>query len=140
MDLVKPPFDYETSLETVQLAEDLWNKNDVDTIVSGFAADGFYLRYRGMVITTPEQLGHALNAKWKRELDYTIEKSLLMFSGDKVSVQFMYEFRHAEYEDKYFRTFGNEFWQVNPKGKVIFHTISSNDLEIDKSELRLLKL
>lgn len=140
MDLVKPPFDHETSLQSVQLAEDLWNKNDIDRIVSGFAADGFYLRYRGIVITTPEQLEQALTAKWKRELDYTIEKSLLMFSEDKISVQFMYEWRHGEHKDTYFRTFGNEFWQVNPKGKVIYHTISSNDLEIDKSELRLLQL
>lgn len=140
MEILKPPFTIETARKTVKLAEELWNNNDIDNIISGYAVDGFYLRYRGHVITTREAMKHALSQKWKRELDYTIEKSLNVFSENTIAVQFMYEWRNAESEREYYRTYGNEFWQVNTKGHVLYHTVSSNDLSIGESELQLLAI
>lgn len=136
MELIKPPFTAESASESVQMAEDLWNENAVEQIVKGFSIDGFYLRYRGRVIITRPELTTVLEQKWKRELDYTIEKSLNIFADNQIAVQFMYEWRNSESE--YFRTYGNEFWEVNSKGQIIYHTISSNDLKIEKSDLQLI--
>ncbi len=138
MDLIRPPFTDETARQTVKQAEELWNKNAIEQIVSGYAIDGFYFRYRGRVLTTRQEISEALSQKWKRELGYTIEKSLNVFSENKIAVQFMYEWRTDAPEPEYYRTYGNEFWEVNTKGQVIYHTISSNDFKIAKEELQLL--
>ncbi len=135
MELVKPPFTEETVLHSVQIAENLWNNKDIRSILSCFAIDGFYFRYRGKIITNRRELESNLEIKWQRELDYVIEKNVTLFSENKIAVQFMYEWRTANFE--YFRTYGNEFWEVNLKGQIIYHTISSNDVPIDKALLEL---
>ncbi|MEZ4938213.1 MAG: DUF1348 family protein [Crocinitomicaceae bacterium] len=140
MSLILPPFDSESSRESVKSAQDLWNKNDIKSIISGYSSDGFYMRYRGIEITNRKDLEAALILKWNKELNYTIEKKLLLFSNDKITVQFIYEWTDSNNQDTFYRTFGNEFWIVNNLGEIIYHTISSNELLIQKEDLRLIKL
>ncbi len=137
MELIKPAFTEETALASVQIAEDLWNKNDIPRILLCFAVDGFYFRYRGRIITNRKDLEAALKIKWQKELEYTIIKNLTVCSENKIAVQFIYEWRNEKHE--YFRTYGNEFWEVNPKGQIIYHTISSNDTQINKEALELIR-
>ena len=134
---IKPPFSLESALHAVQLTEELWNAKCVDEITQRYAPDGFYFRYRGKELTSRVSLREALLAKWNKEYGYTIKKSLQLFSDNQITVQFMYEWQDEEGGEVYYRTYGNEFWQVNSEGKIIYHTMSSNDVRIKKEELLL---
>ncbi len=60
-----------------------------------------------------EQIVAFLTAKWERELDYALRKSLWAFRGNRIAVRFQYESHDAT--GQWWRSYGNELWEFTER-------------------------
>lgn len=75
-----------------------------------------------------------LTAKWERELDYSLRKSLWDFHGNRIAVRFQYECHDVA--GQWWRSYGNELWEFDDNGLMRRREASINDVRIDESERR----
>jgi nuclear transport factor 2 (NTF2) superfamily protein len=129
-----PPFDEETALRKVQAAEDAWNTRNPEKVSLAYTADSVW-RNRDTFLTGREQIVAFLTAKWERELDYVLRKSLWAFHGNRIAVRFQYESHDAA--GQWFRSYGNENWEFADNGLMRRREASINDVPIEESERRL---
>ena len=130
-----PPFDLDGALAKVQAAEDAWNTRDPHTVALAYSEDSVW-RNRDVFLTGREQIVAFLTAKWERELDYVLRKSLWGFRGNRVAVRFQYEWHNTH--GQWFRSYGNELWEFDEHGLMRRREASINDINISESERRYL--
>jgi nuclear transport factor 2 (NTF2) superfamily protein len=130
-----PPFTLETGRQKVQAAEDAWNTRDPEKVAGAYTADSVW-RNRDTFVTGRDEIVAFLTAKWERELDYALRKSLWAFTDDRIAVRFQYECRDAA--GQWYRSYGNELWEFDEHGFMRRREASINDLKIDVSERRIL--
>ncbi|NNM83239.1 MAG: DUF1348 family protein, partial [Burkholderiales bacterium] len=82
-----PPFDPESALRKVRLAEDAWNSRDPDRVVLVYTQDTLW-RNRVEFPAGREQVRAFLQRKWARELEYRLIKELWSFSNHRIAVRF----------------------------------------------------
>src|SRR3989442_15776924 len=70
-----PPFDRETAVKKVRLAEDAWNSRDAERVSLAYTVDSVW-RNRAEFVTGREAIVQFLKRKWTRELDYRLIKEL----------------------------------------------------------------
>jgi nuclear transport factor 2 (NTF2) superfamily protein len=128
-----PPFDLDSALAKVQAAEDAWNTRDPHRVALAYTADSLW-RNRDVFLNGREQIIEFLTAKWERELDYVLRKSLWGFRGNRVAVRFQYEWHNAE--GRWFRSYGNELWEFADNGLMRRREASINDVPIHASDRR----
>jgi nuclear transport factor 2 (NTF2) superfamily protein len=128
-----PPFDLDSATTKVQAAEDAWNTRDPDRVSLAYTADSVW-RNRDQFITGREQIVDFLTAKWERELDYVLRKSLWGFRGNRMAVRFQYEWHDTA--GQWFRSYGNELWEFDDHGLMRRREASINDVTIAESERR----
>jgi nuclear transport factor 2 (NTF2) superfamily protein len=128
-----PPFTLETALQKVQAAEDAWNTRDPEKVSLAYTADSQW-RNRDQHIVGREQIVEFLTAKWERELDYVLRKSLWGFRENRMAVRFQYECHDAT--GQWYRSYGNELWEFTPEGLMSRREASINDVAIDESQRR----
>lgn len=128
-----PPFDLESAIAKVQAAEDAWNTRDPHRVSLSYTEDSVW-RNRDTFITGREQIVAFLTAKWERELDYVLRKSLWGFRENRIAVRFQYEWH--DQQEQWFRSYGNELWQFTPDGLMSRREASINDVAIAASERR----
>ena len=128
-----PPFDLESALQKVQAAEDAWNTCDPERVSLAYTPDSVW-RNRDVFLTGRERIVEFLTAKWQRELDYSLRKSLWDFHGNRIAVRFQYECR--DLRGQWWRSYGNELWEFDGNGLMSRREASINDLAIDESERR----
>jgi uncharacterized protein len=128
-----PPFDLQTATRKVQAAEDAWNTRDPRQVSLAYTPDSVW-RNRGAFITGRDEIVEFLTAKWERELDYALRKSLWDFHGDRIAVRFQYECRDAA--GQWWRSYGNELWEFDDNGLMRRREASINDVAIAESERR----
>lgn len=128
-----PPFTFETAVQKVQAAEDAWNTRDPHVVSLAYTPDSQW-RNRDLHIVGREQIVEFLTAKWQRELDYTLRKSLWGFRGNRIGVRFQYESHDAA--GQWYRSYGNELWEITPDGLMSRREASINDVPIDESQRR----
>jgi nuclear transport factor 2 (NTF2) superfamily protein len=128
-----PPFTRETAAQKVQAAEDAWNTRDPHRVSLAYTPDSVW-RNRDSFLTGREQIVQFLTAKWERELDYVLRKSLWGFRQNRIAVRFQYECRNAE--GQWFRSYGNELWEFDDEGLMRRREASINDLPITEAERR----
>jgi uncharacterized protein len=128
-----PPFDLEGALAKVQAAEDAWNTRDPRTVSLAYTEDCQW-RNRDLFITGREEIVEFLTAKWERELDYVLRKSLWGFRENRMAVRFQYEWHDAA--GQWFRSYGNELWQFDEHGFMSRREASINDVAISESDRR----
>jgi uncharacterized protein len=126
-----PPFNMETALQKVQLAEDAWNSKDPERIALAYTIDTEW-RNRTEFINGREEVKQFLKRKWEIELDYKLKKELWGFRENRMAVRFEYEYQTKE--GKWFRAYGNELWEFDENGLMRKRFASINDLEINESE------
>lgn len=129
-----PPFDLTTALQKVQAAEDAWNTCDPHKVSLAYTPDSVW-RNRDQFVTGREQIVAFLTAKWERELDYALRKSLWDFRDNRIAVRFQYECRDAS--GQWWRSYGNELWEFDNNGLMRRREASINDLAIDGSQRRI---
>jgi uncharacterized protein len=129
-----PPFDLQAALTKVQAAEDAWNTRDPHRVALAYTPDSVW-RNRDQFLTGRDQIVEFLTAKWQRELDYVLRKSLWTFGGNRIAVRFQYECHDAA--GQWFRSYGNELWEFADNGLMQRREASINDVPIEESERRL---
>jgi nuclear transport factor 2 (NTF2) superfamily protein len=129
-----PPFTAETARQKVQAAEDGWNSRDPGRVALAYSADSAW-RNRGAFITGRAQIIEFLTAKWARELDYALRKSLWSFDGSRIAVRFQYE--SHDREGQWWRSYGNELWEFDGHGLMTRREASINDVAITAADRRV---
>ncbi len=127
------PFDLTGALAKVQAAEDAWNTRDPHAVSLAYTRDSVW-RNRDEFISGRAAIVEFLSAKWERELDYALRKSLWGFRENRMAVRFQYEWRN--HADQWHRSYGNELWEFDPNGLMRRREASINDRVIEESERR----
>jgi nuclear transport factor 2 (NTF2) superfamily protein len=129
-----PPFTRETALQKVQAAEDAWNTRDPERVAQAYSADSIW-RNRDTFVTGRAEIVELLTAKWKRELDYALRKSLWAFDGNRIAVRFQYESHDSS--GQWWRSYGNELWEFDKHGLMTRREASINDVAIEETDRRI---
>jgi len=131
---IRPPFTAETAAAKVQFAEDAWNTRDPDRVALAYTEHTEW-RNRDTFLTGRDAVRAFLKAKWERELDYRLRKTLWSFTDNRIAVRFEYESRDAD--GQWWRSYGNEMWEFAPDGHMARRYASINDAKIDEADLRV---
>ena len=129
-----PPFNEETALQKVQMAEDAWNSQDPIKVSMAYSENTEW-RNRTSFLNGREEVQNFLADKWKNELHYKLKKELWGFRNNRIAVRFEYEFKNKE--GQWFRAYGNENWEFDEDGLMQKRFASINDLEITESDRKL---
>jgi uncharacterized protein len=128
-----PPFDAQTAAQKVQAAEDGWNTRDPHRVSLAYTEDSVW-RNRDLFLTGRPEIVEFLTAKWAKELDYVLRKSLWGFTDDRIAVRFQYEWHDAD--GNWFRSYGNELWEFDERGLMRRREASINDVPIAEADRR----
>jgi uncharacterized protein len=128
-----PPFDLDSAIVKVQAAEDAWNTRDPRRVSLAYTEDSQW-RNRDQFVTGRAAIVEFLTAKWERELDYALRKSLWSFDRNRIAVRFQYECHDAA--GQWYRSYGNELWEFDERGLMRRREASINDVAIDESDRR----
>jgi len=126
-----PPFDRDSAIQKVRLAEDAWNTREPERVSLAYTADSVW-RNRAEFVTGREAIVQFLRRKWNRELEYRLIKELWAVSGDRIAVRFAYEWHDDG--GNWFRSYGNENWEFDGDALMRRRYASINDLPIKESE------
>jgi nuclear transport factor 2 (NTF2) superfamily protein len=130
----RPPFDEHSARAKVHAAEDSWNTRDPHRVAGAYTTDSRW-RNRSDLVTGREEIVSFLTAKWQREQDYALRKSLWAFSSHRIAVRFQYEWHDAS--GQWWRSYGNENWEFDDSGLMRTREASINDLPIAASDRRI---
>jgi len=126
-----PPFNMETALQKVQLAEDAWNSKDPERVSKAYTIDTEW-RNRNEFINGRNEVLAFLKRKWEKEQHYKLKKELWGFRENRMAVRFEYEYQNSE--GKWFRAYGNELWEFDENGLMGKRFASINEMEIKEEE------
>ena len=129
-----PPFTAETAAQKVQAAEDAWNTRDPVHVAGAYTLNSVW-RNRDIFVTGRDEIVQFLTAKWQRELDYALRKSLWTFAGNRIAVRFQYE--SHDRDGRWWRSYGNELWEFDERGLMRRREASINDVGISESDRRI---
>src|SRR5690606_39188545 len=129
-----PPFDAESAAKKVQAAEDAWNTRDPQKVALAYTPDSVW-RNRDLFLRGRAEIVDFLTAKWERELDYALRKSLWGFTDHRIAVRFQYEWHDRG--DQWWRSYGNELWEFTDQGLMARREASINDVAIAQAERRI---
>ncbi len=130
-----PPFDFESALRKVRMAEDAWNTCDPHRVALAYSPDSRW-RNRSDFLAGREAIVAYLKRKWERERDYRLVKELWAFDGHRIAVRFAYEWHNSG--GAWFRSYGNENWAFDAQGLMTSRHASINDIAISECERLLL--
>jgi uncharacterized protein len=126
-----PPFNMESAIRKVRMAEDVWNTRDPERAALAYTVDSVW-RNRSEFLTGREAIVTFLSRKWEREVEYRLIKELWAFHGNRIAVRFAYEW-HDE-EGHWFRSYGNENWEFDERGFMCRRIASINDAPISEKD------
>jgi uncharacterized protein len=129
-----PPFTAQTAAQKVQAAEDAWNSRDPERVSLAYSPESVW-RNRDTFITGRAEIVAFLTAKWQRELDYALRKSLWTFAENRIAVRFQYE--SHDRDGQWWRSYGNELWEFDEHGLMTRREASINDVAIGDAERRI---
>lgn len=128
-----PPFDRQSAIAKVRMAEDAWNSRDPDRVCLAYTEDSFW-RNRSEIFQGREKIRAFLQRKWNKELDYRLIKEMWAYGDNRISVRFQYEWHDDT--GQWFRAYGNENWEFDENGLMRRREASINDKPITEAERR----
>lgn len=126
-----PPFNRNTAIQKVRLAEDGWNSRDPAKVATAYTLDTNW-RNRSTFIKNRAEAEAFLTGKWAKELDYRLIKELWAFTENRIAVRYAYEWHDDS--DNWFRSYGNENWEFAASGLMQNRFACINDLPITDAE------
>jgi len=129
-----PPFNHETAIQKVQIAEDAWNTKNPEKVSKAYTVNSEW-RNRSTFLSGREDIVKFLTAKWEREYHYKLKKELWAFTDNRIAVRFEYEYHNSE--GQWFRAYGNENWEFDENGLMEKRYASINDVPINEEDRRL---
>ncbi|WP_336768594.1 nuclear transport factor 2 family protein [Pantoea endophytica] len=129
--MLVPPFNQQTALQKVRMAEDAWNSCDAQRVSRVYSEDTRW-RNRSEFVNGRAEVVTFLQRKWVKELDYRLIKELWAWHEDKLAVRFAYEWHDDS--GNWFRSYGNENWHFGADGLMIQRFACINDLPISADQ------
>lgn len=129
--MLVPPFNQQTALHKVRMAEDAWNSCDAQRVSLVYSEDTRW-RNRSEFVNGRAEVVTFLQRKWVKELDYRLIKELWAWHEDKLAVRFAYEWHDDS--GNWFRSYGNENWHFGADGLMIQRFACINDLPISADQ------
>ena len=126
-----PPFNHESAIEKVRLAEDGWNTRNAEKVSLAYTPDSRW-RNRTEFATGRAEIVQLLKRKWAKELDYRLIKELWAFGGNRIAVRYAYEWHDDS--GNWFRSYGNENWEFDEQGLMQRRFACINDLPITEAD------
>jgi len=127
-----PPFTTpEDAAQKVRMAEDAWNTRDPQRVSLAYTPDSHW-RNRTEFLQGRDAIVAFLTRKWAREHDYRLIKELWDYREDRIAVRFAYEWHDDS--GSWFRSYGNELWEFDPRGLMRRRVASINDMPIREDE------
>ena len=126
-----PPFNRETAIQKVRMAEDAWNSRDPEKVSLAYSPDSVW-RNRSEFIKGRPEIVAFLKRKWAKELDYRLIKELWAFHDNRIAVRFAYEWHDDS--GSWFRSYGNENWEFDGDGLMRRRIASINDAPIAETD------
>jgi nuclear transport factor 2 (NTF2) superfamily protein len=126
-----PPFNRETAIQKVRLAEGGWNSRNPEKVALAYSIDSRW-RNRAEFANGRQEIIALLTRKWSKELDYRLIKELWAFDGNRIAVRFAYECHDDS--GNWFRSYGNENWEFAADGLMQRRFACINDLPIKESD------
>lgn len=126
-----PPFNRDTALLKVRMAEDGWNSRDPQRVAMAYTLDSRW-RNRTEFPVGRDAIQAFLQRKWQGEGEYRLIKELWAHEGNRIAVRFAYEWQDAS--GQWFRSYGNENWEFDEQGLMRLRYASINDLPIRADE------
>ncbi|MRW90658.1 DUF1348 family protein [Duganella sp. FT80W] len=126
-----PPFNHESAIEKVRLAEDGWNTRNAEKVSLAYTPDSRW-RNRTEFATGRAEIVQLLKRKWSKELDYRLIKELWAFGGNRIAVRYAYEWHDDS--GNWFRSYGNENWEFDEQGLMQRRFACINDLPIAEAD------
>ncbi|MBE9099893.1 DUF1348 family protein [Vacuolonema iberomarrocanum] len=128
-----PPFDRESAIAKVRMAEDAWNSRDPDRVSMAYTEDSFW-RNRAEILQGRDAIRAFLRRKWDKELDYRLVKEMWAFCENRIAVRFQYEWHDDA--GQWYRAYGNENWEFDDSGLMRRREASINDRPIPVGDRR----
>lgn len=129
--MLVPPFNQQTALQKIRMAEDAWNSCDAQRVSRVYSEDTRW-RNRSEFVNGRAEVVTFLQRKWIKELDYRLIKELWAWHEDKLAVRFAYEWHDDS--GNWFRSYGNENWHFGADGLMIQRFACINDLPISADQ------
>lgn len=126
-----PPFNRESAIEKVRLAEDGWNSRDPAKVALAYTEDTRW-RNRAEFANGRKHVEEFLTRKWNRELDYRLIKELWAYTENRIAVRYAYEWHDDS--GNWFRSYGNENWEFAADGLMHRRFACINDSPIKESD------
>ncbi|WP_045834975.1 DUF1348 family protein [Hyphomicrobium sp. 99] len=126
-----PPFNEQTAIEKVRLAEDGWDSRDPAKVALAYSVDTRW-RNRAELLNGRAEVKAFLTRKWNRELDYRLIKELWTFAGNRIAVRYAYEYHDDS--SHWFRAYGNENWEFGEDGLMRARHCSINEQPIAEAD------
>ncbi|RUS34535.1 hypothetical protein BC938DRAFT_479799 [Jimgerdemannia flammicorona] len=114
-----PPFTQETAHAKVKRAQDMWNTRNPEMVAKGYTQDCLW-RNRDSFFSGHDNIIKFLTDKWSKELGYRLRKELFSFTGNKIAVNFWYEFHDEQ----------GQHWTFNEEGIMSHRQMSANNIPI----------
>ena len=83
-----PPFDRDSAVQKVRLAEDGWNSRDPERVSQAYCVDSVWRNRAEFVVGRPA-IVELLRRKWTRELEYRLVKELWAFTANRIAVRLL---------------------------------------------------
>lgn len=126
-----PPFDKESAIQKVRMAEDAWNTRNSERVSHAYTKDCIW-RNRSEFLSGRDAIVQFLTRKWNKELEYRLIKELWAFCDNRIAVRFAYEWHDDS--GQWYRSYGNENWALDDDGLMQRRIASINDLPISENE------
>ena len=126
-----PPFDEQSAIKKIRLAEDGWNSRDPGKVALAYSPDSQW-RNRAEFPRGRKEIAEFLTHKWDKELNYRLIKQLWAFSHDRIAVRYAYEYHDDS--GNWFRAYGNENWRFDEDGFMTQRHASINEKPILETE------
>jgi uncharacterized protein len=118
------PFTWETATKKVRSIEDSWNDRKPASVALGYTIDSFWRN--GIEFFSGRGAIEAfLTLKWTQQLEYRVVNEVWAFTDNRISLRYANEYHDTE--GNWFRTYGNEYWEVEPDGLIRRRIASFND-------------
>ena len=126
-----PPFNKETAIEKVRLAEDGWNSRKAEKVSLAYTPESKW-RNRDQFISGRAEIVTFLKQKWEKEQEYRLIKELFAYERNRIAVRYAYEYHNENGE--WFRAYGNENWIFDDQGLMKERYASINDVAITEDQ------
>jgi nuclear transport factor 2 (NTF2) superfamily protein len=126
-----PPFTLEAATKKVRSIEDSWNDRKPARVALGYTIDSFWRN--GIEFFSGRSAIEAfLTLMWTEQLEYRVVNEVWAFTDNRIALRYANEYHDAN--GNWFRTYGNEHWEVEPDGLICRRIASFNNHRIIEAD------